>query len=46
MKIKIRNETAVDMERIEVVTIAAFLDPPHTSHTEQFIVSALREAAP
>ncbi len=26
------------------MTIAAFLNAPHTSHTEQFIVSALRKA--
>ena len=44
MNIKIRNETAADRPAIEAVTISAFLNAPHTSHTEQFIVSALREA--
>lgn len=41
---KIRNETAADIQAIEAVTTAAFLAAPHTSHTEQFIVRALREA--
>ncbi len=44
MKVEIRNETAADVTEIEAVTISAFLDAPHTSHTEQFIVSALRKA--
>lgn len=44
MKIEIRNETAADVTEIEAVTISAFLKAPHTSHTEQFIVSALRRA--
>jgi putative acetyltransferase len=44
MSTEIRNETAVDAPEIEAVTIAAFLNAPHTSHTEQFIVSALRKA--
>jgi len=44
MKIEIRNETAADVQAIEAVTIAAFLNAPHTSHTEQYIVSALRKA--
>jgi putative acetyltransferase len=44
VSIKIRNETAADVSAIESVTIAAFLTAPHTSHTEQFIVSALRKA--
>jgi putative acetyltransferase len=44
MKIEIRNETAADVQSIDAVTIAAFLYAPHTSHTEQFIVSALRQA--
>ncbi|GAB2601317.1 N-acetyltransferase [Ramlibacter solisilvae] len=41
---KIRNETPSDAAAIEAVTIAAFLTAPHTSHTEQFIVGALRDA--
>ena len=40
----VRNETAADIPAIETVTTAAFLNAPHTSHTEQFIVNALREA--
>ncbi|HSZ10322.1 MAG TPA: N-acetyltransferase [Steroidobacteraceae bacterium] len=44
MNIRIRNETAADLPAIEAVTISAFLNAPHTSHTEQFIVSALRKA--
>jgi putative acetyltransferase len=45
MKIRIRDETAADVAAINAVTIAAFLNAPHTSHTEQFVVSALRRAA-
>jgi putative acetyltransferase len=44
MNIDIRNETAADVPVIEAVTSAAFLNAPHTSHTEQFIVNALRRA--
>ncbi len=44
MQIGIRNETAADVTEIEAVTLSAFLNAPHTSHTEQFIVSALRKA--
>ena len=44
MKIEIRIETAADVAAIETVTTAAFLHAPHTSHTEQFIVEALRKA--
>jgi putative acetyltransferase len=44
MKIEIRKETAADVAEIEAVTISAFLNAPHTSNTEQFIVSALRKA--
>jgi putative acetyltransferase len=40
----IRNETVADVPVIEAVTNAAFLNAPHTSHTEQFIVNALRRA--
>lgn len=42
VNIQIRPETAADAAAIEQVTIAAFLHAPHTSHTEQFIVRALR----
>jgi putative acetyltransferase len=44
MNIKIRSEAPSDVAAIEAVTIAAFLNAPHTSHTEQFIVNALRKA--
>ncbi|MBJ6761700.1 N-acetyltransferase [Myxococcaceae bacterium JPH2] len=42
--IAIRPETSADAQAIEAVTIAAFREAPHTSHTEQDIVRALREA--
>ena len=42
--LKIRPETPGDAAAIEEVTAAAFLEAPHTSHTEQFIVAALRAA--
>jgi putative acetyltransferase len=42
--IGIRPEAPADIAAIEAVTVAAFLDAPHTSHTEQFIVAALRRA--
>ena len=44
MNIEIRNETPADIQSIEAVTTSAFLSAPHTSHTEQFIVDALRKA--
>lgn len=44
MQIKIRAETVVDFPVIEAVIAAAFLKAPHTSHTEQHIVNALRRA--
>jgi putative acetyltransferase len=44
VNIKIRKETAADIAAIQAVTISAFLKAPHTSHTEQFIVEALRKA--
>lgn len=40
----IRPEAPADTASIEVVTIAAFRDAEHTSHNEQDIVRALREA--
>jgi len=42
--IQIRPETAADIQQIEDLTVAAFLNAPHTDHTEQFIVKALRNA--
>jgi putative acetyltransferase len=44
MKLEIRGETAADVSAIEAVTISAFENAPHTSHTEQYIVEALRKA--
>lgn len=44
MSTKIRSEEPSDAAAIEAVTVAAFLNAPHTSHTEQFIINALRKA--
>lgn len=44
MNIKIRKEVACDVTDIKALTTAAFLNAPHTSHTEQFIVDALRNS--
>jgi putative acetyltransferase len=44
LSIRIRAETSADAQAIEAVTVCAFRDAPHTSHTEQHIVSALRRA--
>src|ERR1700760_3662868 len=44
MHIDIRAETPEDAAAIEAVTIAAFLNAPHTGHNEQLIVSGLRRA--
>lgn len=41
---RIRKEEPSDTAAIEATTIAAFQNAAHTSHTEQFIVSALRNA--
>jgi putative acetyltransferase len=40
----IRSETPDDVEAIFLVTRAAFEEPKYSSHTEQFIVGALRAA--
>lgn len=40
----IRQEVSTDVAAIHAVTVAAFLNAPHTAHTEQFIVDALRKA--
>lgn len=42
--IQIRPETPADVQAIEAVTIAAFLNAEHTSHTEQLIVNGLRQS--
>ena len=44
MSLKIRSETSADVQNIAAVTTSAFLNAPHTSHTEQYIVNALRRA--
>ncbi|GAB2462328.1 N-acetyltransferase [Comamonas humi] len=44
MTLQLRHETPDDVAAIDAVTVAAFADAPHTSHTEQFIVYALRRA--
>ncbi|MGH8291534.1 MAG: GNAT family N-acetyltransferase [Steroidobacteraceae bacterium] len=44
MNVKIRCEISADVMAIEAVTISAFLNAPHTSHTEQHITNALRTA--
>lgn len=40
----IRFETPEDISEIHDLTTAAFLNAPHTDHTEQFIVDALRDS--
>jgi putative acetyltransferase len=40
----IRKETALDIEAIAEVTIAAFRALPISNHTEQFIINSLRAA--
>ena len=44
MSVSIRKEQPGDVKSIHEVTVAAFLEAPHTDHTEQFVVKALREA--
>jgi predicted N-acetyltransferase YhbS len=44
VNVRIRNETTKDIEAVESVTAAAFRNAAHSSHTEQFIVKALRAA--
>lgn len=44
MTVLIRPETPADIAAIHQLTEAAFRDAEHTSHTEQFINDALREA--
>lgn len=42
MTLTIRNESPSDALAIEAITATAFLDAPHTSRTEHFIINALR----
>ncbi|MGJ7531052.1 GNAT family N-acetyltransferase [Variovorax sp. GB1P17] len=44
MPLLIRDERPGDAAAIEQLTTAAFANAAHTSHTEQFIVNALRRA--
>ena len=44
MSVLIRAETPEDSAAIEILTASAFLNAAHSSHTEQFIVNALRRA--
>ncbi|WIO73690.1 N-acetyltransferase [Porticoccaceae bacterium LTM1] len=44
MIINIRKETNDDIQKIHDVIVSAFLNAPHTDHTEQFIVRELRKA--
>ena len=44
MNIIIRPETGADHDAIEALTVAAFLNAPHTDHNEQLIVRDLRQA--
>ncbi|CBL45868.1 Predicted acetyltransferase [gamma proteobacterium HdN1] len=41
---QIRKEVPADIPSIEAIAVAAFLNAPHTSHTEQHIVNALRRS--
>lgn len=44
MGIVLRAESAADAGGVDTLTEAAFRDAAHSSHTEQFIVGALRRA--
>ena len=44
MNICIRPEEYKDIQSIDEVTVAAFLDTPYAGHTEQFIINALRDS--
>ncbi|WP_243729398.1 GNAT family N-acetyltransferase [Paludibacterium purpuratum] len=44
MTITLRQEQSADCQAIFELTRTAFLTAPHTSHTEQFIVDALRHS--
>lgn len=44
MNITIRNESSEDIDAITALTAAAFEHEAHSSHTEQFIINALRHS--
>lgn len=44
MDIKIRSEKISDIDAIEKVIVAAFLNAPHTDYAEHYIVRGLRDS--
>ncbi len=44
MSIEIRTEQSGDIEDIHKLTVAAFLQAPHSDQREQFIIKTLRDA--
>ncbi|WMS88997.1 GNAT family N-acetyltransferase [Pleionea litopenaei] len=44
LNIEIRHEQLDDIQSIHDVTVAAFLDAPHTDHREQYIARELRKS--
>ncbi len=44
MNIIIRNEKKSDFKAISEITLAAFVNEPHSNQTEPFIIKALRKA--
>jgi predicted N-acetyltransferase YhbS len=44
MGITVREELPTDVDAISRLTEAAFRDHPHSNHTEQFIINALRRS--
>ena len=44
LHVRIRSELPADAPQIEALTAAAFLNAPHRTHTEHYIVNALRKA--
>ena len=44
MNLKIRSEEYGDVDAIDKITTAAFLNAPHTDHSEQYIVRELRNS--
>ena len=44
MNLKVRIENEADIDAIDRITTAAFLNAPHTDHSEQYIVRKLRNS--
>lgn len=42
--VHVRPETTADIDAIHRITTEAFLEAPHTDHTEQFVVQQLRHS--